>query len=111
MAFQIGQKVVALRTWHQNAAIFNIAVPKKGQIYTVRAICLNASKDAILLEEIVNTRIVTFADTHKQGEPSFYAPWFRPLVEGEVSTAWTTGAPKDSKVWDNRSRRNIKEKA
>lgn len=81
MTFQIGQRVLALSDWIKSKNRFPLVIlPKKHHIYTVRAFCPNAPESAILLEEICNTQVVTFASGRK-GEPSFGTSLFRPLFD------------------------------
>lgn len=81
MAFHLGQRVIALSSWPKTAQIFHIQTPVKFNIYTIRAFCPNSDMSSLLLEEIINTKMVTFVQTGRRGEPSFAACYFRPLYD------------------------------
>lgn len=108
MAFSVGQKVISLQNWNR-AHRQGFAAPVKGAIYTVRAHCNKAECPAILLVEIVNTRIVRFVGGQR-GEPSFGAMHFRPIQTTSIEDLLTQEAPKDSAAWDNRRKTPAKKK-
>lgn len=80
MTFQLGQRVISLHSWSLRR-VHGFACPQKHCIYTIRAFCPNADTPALLLQEILNQRIVRFAVTWRLGEPSFAASHFRPLFD------------------------------
>lgn len=101
MAFHLGQRVFCLKTWSENARIFQIAVPQRYCIYTIRAFCPNSDVPSLLLEEICNTRVVTFRGTKLRGEPSFYSEHFRPLVNLYETFSISTTAPAKKELENN----------
>lgn len=81
MQFYVGQKVVCIKDYETPRCFSWVNFPRKETVYTVRALCPNNYKPAILLEEIRNERTVRFEVTRVRGEPSFRSHNFRPLVE------------------------------
>lgn len=79
MSFDIGQRIICIYDWKHQAS--GIQCPVKHGIYTVRAHCPCADTPAILLQEIINSIIVTFHITGAHGEPSFACKHFRPLFD------------------------------
>lgn len=80
-------------------------LPRKGVIYTVRAVlegdrCHAPGQSALLLMEIRN------ATRRECGcEPNFHVDLFRPLVDTGREISFTTGADPSTRRLDNRRKR------
>lgn len=94
--FHVGQKVVCV-----DDSNFGPHGPwvVKGQIYTVKRI------------DVVCGPGISVHELPSEDKHSFYY-WrmsrFRPLTDTSQSTSFTTGAPRDSRKWDNRRKVKVR---
>jgi hypothetical protein len=102
--FRVGQKIVCIvapAPIHETRHLCD-ALPRKGVIYTVRAVVwadkrYSPGQHALLLAEIRNP-----VRRDSGAEPNFHVALFRPLVDTEQEISFTVGADPSSKRFDNR---------
>jgi len=108
--FHVGQKVVCVDAslwmnypWCKGTEVV------QGTVYTVREVGVTTDGLAgVRLYEVVLSGQIC-AITYKPFRDRFYrASRFRPLTDTSQSTSFTTGAPRDSRKWDNRRKVKVR---
>lgn len=105
MTFKIGMPVVQISPWREkDTAYSDVRFTECGVVYTIREIVQVRGVTALRFHELINPahRYAWFATPVEQPFPTWN---FRPAVSPKQQVSFTTGAPRDSRKWDNRRKR------
>ncbi len=93
--FQVGQRVVCINDRFHGHKRNGFALPKQGQVYTIRRLVSRGYGVGLLLNEIQNPERQFIND---YGEPGFLAHRFRPVVERKTDISIFTKMLDGSRV-------------
>jgi len=95
--FYVGQRVAYIGKEYGKAGFGWETLPKKGPVYTIRAVTVRGSEEGLLLNEIVNCPAMYGDGIY---EAAFPSELFRPVVERKTSIEVFTAMlnPSDKRV-------------